>query len=173
MDLIKRIQELESSINEKFVKNNIIIRILGSTEKNKGQIIILKDKKINRGFEINVISYSQIDIIENGKVLERGLFIDNLGKWLFNLYNPIEYLYVFYGGNLNRKILTREQVNKISKETTQNFEEERKNGLLVHRKELDDQPIVENYLGPMFEEIDYGKIYLRYETQEVYDMLSR
>ena len=36
MDLIKRIQELESSINEKFVKNNIIIRILGSTEKNKG-----------------------------------------------------------------------------------------------------------------------------------------
>ena len=128
MDLIKRIQELESSINEKFVNNNIIIRILGSTEKNKGQLIILKDKKINRGFDINVISYSQIDIIENGKILERGLFIDNLGKWLFNLYNPIEYLYVFYGGNLNRRILTREQVNKISKETTQNFEEERKNG---------------------------------------------
>ena len=128
MDLIKRIQELESSINEKFVNNNIIIRILGSTEKNKGKLIILKDKKINRGFDINVISYSQIDIIENGKILERGLFIDNLGKWLFNLYNPIEYLYVFYGGNLNRRILTREQVNKISKETTQNFEEERKNG---------------------------------------------
>ena len=38
--------------------------------------------------------------------------------------------------------------------------EERKNGLLVHRKELDDQPMVENYLGPMFDEIDYGKIYL-------------
>ena len=95
MDLIKRIQELESSINEKFVNNNIIIRILGSTEKNKGQLIILKDKKINRGFDINVISYSQIDIIENGKILERGLFIDNLGKWLFNLYNTIEYLYVF------------------------------------------------------------------------------
>ena len=33
--------------------------------------------------------------------------------------------------------------------------------------------MVENYLGPMFDEIDYGKIYLRYETQEVYDMLSR
>ena len=58
MDLIKRIQELESSINKRFVKNNIIIRILGSTEKNKGQIIILKDKKINRGFEINVICYT-------------------------------------------------------------------------------------------------------------------
>ena len=135
MDLIKRIQELESSINEKFVNNNIIIRILGSTEKNKGQLIILKDKKINRGFDINVISYSQIDIIENGKILERGLFIDNLGKWLFNLYNPIEYLYVFYGGNLNRKTLTREQVNKISKENTQNFEEERKNGYCIRKSD--------------------------------------
>ena len=173
MDLIKRVQELESSINERLVKNNITVRILGSKKENKGKIIILKDKKINRGFDINVISYFQIDIIENGEILERGLFIDDLGKWLFNLYNPIEYLYVFYGGNLNRKILTREQINKISNENTQNFEEERKNGLLVHRRELDDQPMVENYLGPMFDKIDYGKIYLRYETQEVYDMLSR
>ena len=32
--------------------------------------------------------------------------------------------------------------------------------------------MVEGYLGPMFDKIDYGKIYLRYETQEVYNMLS-
>lgn len=173
MNLIKRIQELESSVNKKLTKNNIIVRILESTEENKGRITILKDKKINREFDINVISYFQVDIIEKGKIIERGLFIDDLGKWLFNLYNPIEYLYVFYGGNLNRKILTRKQVDKISTEVTQNFEKERKKGLLVHGKELDDQPIIENYLGPMFDYIDYGRIYLRYETQDVYDMLSR
>lgn len=173
MYLIKKIQELESSVNKKLTKNNIIVRILESTEENKGRITILKDKKINREFDINVISYSQVDIIEKGKIIEKGLFIDDLGKWLFNLYNPIEYLYVFYGGSLNREILTRNQVDKISTETTQNFEKERKKGLLVHRKELDDQPIIENYLGPMFDGIDYGKIYLRYETQDVYDMLAR
>lgn len=173
MDLIKRIQELESSVNKKLTKNNIIVRILENTEKNKGRITILKDKKINRKFDVSIISYSQIDIIEDGEILEKGLFIDDLGKWLFNIYNPIEYLYVFYGGGLNRKILTRNQVDKISTETTQNFEKERKEGLLVHRKELDDQPIIENYLGPMFDGIDYGKIYLRYETQDVYDMLAR
>lgn len=173
MDLIKRIQELESSVNKKLTKNNIIVRILEGPDENKGRITILKDKKINRKFDVSIISYSQIDIIEDGEILEKGLFIDDLGKWLFNIYNPIEYLYVFYGGGLNRKILTRNQVDKISTETTQNFEKERKEGLLVHRKELDDQPIIENYLGPMFDGIDYGKIYLRYETQDVYDMLAR
>lgn len=173
MNLIKSIQELESSINKKLTKNNIIVRILEGPNENKGRIIILKDKKINREFDINIISYSQIDIIEDGKILEKGIFIDDLGKWLFNIYNPIQYLYVFYGGSLNRKILTRNQVDKISTETTQNFEKERKKGLLVHRKELDDQPMIENYLGPMFDGIDYGKIYLRYETQDVYDILSR
>mgnify|MGYP001080315436 CR=1 FL=1 len=39
-------------------------------------------------------------------------------------------------------------------------------------KELDNQLTVNGYLGPIFEKIDYGKIYLRYETQEIYDMLS-
>jgi len=173
MDLIKKVQELESSINERLVKNNITVRILGSTEKNKGQIIILKDKKINKKYDINAIGHFQVDIIENGKVVETGLFIDDLGKWLFNLYNPVKYLYTFCGGNLNGKILTEEEVKKISKEYTKNFEKEREKGGVVHRKELDNQPIVEHYLAPMFEQIDYGKIYLRYETQEVYDMSSR
>lgn len=42
------------------------------------------------------------------------------------------------------------------------------NGALVHRAELDNQPILENLLGPMW---DSGG--LRYESWEVYDMLSR
>lgn len=37
-------------INEKLKSNNVVVRILGNEDKNKGSIIILKDKKINRMF---------------------------------------------------------------------------------------------------------------------------
>lgn len=172
MELIKKIQNMESEINEKLKSNNLIVRILGDENKNKGTIIILKDQKINRGFKIEIISCYQMNIIENNRKIETGLSTENLGKWIYNLYNPIEYLYLFYGGKLSGKILTKTQIDEISNENTIDFSKEREKGLLVHRKELDNQPIVRGYLGPMFEKIDYGKVYLRYETQEIYDMLS-
>lgn len=51
---------------------------------------------------------------------------------------------------------------------TDDLTESRERGGTVHRKELDNQPMVDGYLSPMW---DGGK--LRYETQEVYDKLSR
>ena len=176
--MIEKIQKLESEINEKLKSNNVVVRILGNENKNKGSIIILKDKKIHsiqslaEKLEVEIMSCSQINIIENSKKIETGLFIEDLENWIYNLYNPIEYLYKFVGGKLNNRILTREEINEISNELTKDYSEERKNGIAVHRKELDNQPTVEGYLGPMYNGIDYGKIILRYETQEVYDMLS-
>ena len=170
MAIIEKIQRLESIINEKLKESNIQINIIG--KENKGKIIISKEKRTDKVLDIYAISSCQIDILENNKIIERGIFIDNIGAWIFNLYNEIEYAYVFYGGRLNHQILTREQLNEKTDLTTPDMSFERKQGAVVHRKELDNQPIVEGYLGPMFEEIDYGKIYLRYETQEIYDMLS-
>ena len=46
--------------------------------------------------------------------------------------------------------------------------EERERGACVPRAELDNLPLVDGYLGPMW---DGGM--LRYETQDVYDCLSR
>lgn len=172
MNLINEVQKLECRINSKLEDNHIEIKIIESKDQYDGKIIILKDKKVIRVFAINMISSSQIDIYEKDKILEQGLFIDNLGAWIFNLYNNVEYLYVFYGGELNRKVFTKEGISKISIVITPNMSDERNKGFTVHRKELDEQPKVEGYLGPMFEEIDYGKIYLRYETQEIYNMLS-
>lgn len=173
MEFIKRIQALESDINKKLKSNNLLIRIIGQEDKNKGKIVILKNCKIDKYYEIEKISECQIDIFNNNRKVENGLFIDYIGQWIYNLYNNIEYCYSFYGGTLNGKILNRDTINKISNETTIDFSKERENGLLVHRKELDNQPIVKGYIGPMFEKIDYGKIYLRYETKEVYNQLSR
>lgn len=50
---------------------------------------------------------------------------------------------------------------------TEDLSELRAKGRCVHRAELDNQPIFEGFLSPMW---DGGE--LRYETQEVYDMLS-
>lgn len=46
--------------------------------------------------------------------------------------------------------------------------DERNMGVLVHREELDNLPKFEGFLGPMW---DGNRV--RYETQEVYDELSR
>lgn len=48
------------------------------------------------------------------------------------------------------------------------WSEERAMGACVPREELDEAPLVDGYLSPMW---DGGM--LRYETQEVYDVLSR
>lgn len=172
MNLIERVQEMECVINEKLRNNSISIKILANKNINKGTISIIKDEKVVRAYEIEVISSCQINIAENGKIIENGLFRDDLGKWIYNLYNPVEYLYAFYGNLLNGSILTEEQIYLITNGYTRSYEKERKSGALVPRKELDNQPKVEGYLGPMFEKIDYGKVFLRYETQEIYNMLS-
>lgn len=44
----------------------------------------------------------------------------------------------------------------------------REKGCCVHRAELDNRPKYEGFLGPMWDGGDF-----RYETQEIYDMLSR
>ena len=173
MEVIEKVKELENLINEKIIDNNVIVRITGNEEKNKGTIVILKDKKIDRVFHIETVASAQIKIVEKDKIMEHGLWIDNLTIWIYNLYNPIKYLYEFVGGRLNGKILAREEMDKIAIGITENMEKQREKGATTHRKELDNQPIVKEYLGPMFEKIDYGKIYLRYETQEVYNMISK
>lgn len=44
----------------------------------------------------------------------------------------------------------------------------RKRGACVHRAELDNKPHYTGFFGPMWDGGDF-----RYETQEIYDMLSR
>lgn len=172
MNFIERIQRSEFMINEKLKKDNILVRVFKDKQANKGKIIIRRDKVIERIFKIELVAYRQINIIENNKIIADGLHIDNLGKWLYNLYNSVEYLYVFYGGEQTGKILTREQIDKISSGVTDNIQKARNEELTANKKESNNQPIVKGYLGPIFEKIDYGKIYLRYETQEIYNMLS-
>ena len=78
--------------------------------------------------------------------------------------------YQFVGGNLSGQILTAKEIEAIAYGRTKNLSKERSEGKLVHRAELDDQPTVQNYLGPMYNGRYKDGVLLRYETHEVYDM---
>lgn len=75
---------------------------------------------------------------------------------------------IFVGGKYHGQIMDVEEVEKISNgKRSMDWSEVRSVGGCVPCKELDNQPLVDDYLGPMW---DGDK--LRYETQEVYDCLS-
>lgn len=57
---------------------------------------------------------------------------------------------------------------KHSSGKSKDFSEYRERGACVPRAELDNQPTLPNYCGPMWDGDG-----LRYETQEIYDQLSR
>ena len=75
---------------------------------------------------------------------------------------------VFVGGRYDGQVMDVTDVEKFCSGHTEDLSEVRARGGLVHRAELDNQPEVKGYCGPMW---DGGC--LRYETWDVYDMLSR
>ena len=102
--------------------------------------------------------------------------------------------YQFWGGHLNKQTFVRSEVEEIACGHTPDMTYKRVRGVLCQRQELDNQPKVAGYLGPMwdgeryilsngemvytFEKVNPDSIVevvsvLRYETQEVYNQLSR
>lgn len=77
---------------------------------------------------------------------------------------------IFVGGNLNGlecDVNELELLTEWSGRYSMNWSAERNMGAIVPRAELDNRPIINGYLSPMW---DGDK--LRYETREVYDVLS-
>lgn len=102
--------------------------------------------------------------------------------------------YQFHGGELNKRTMVRSEVEEIACGHSLDNSSRRARGILCSREELDNQPKVKGYIGPMwdgeryiltngemvykFEQVDPAAIVevvgiIRYETQEVYNMLSR
>lgn len=101
--------------------------------------------------------------------------------------------YQFVGGELNRKTLVRSEVEALACGHNPDRSRDRRAGMLVHREELDNQPKVMGYVGPMWDGerylLDDGRMVytfdrvnlasvvevvgvIRYETQEVYNQMS-
>lgn len=104
------------------------------------------------------------------------------------------YLYQFVGGPWNGMTITEQEARKEAAGISPDLSPIRAQGGLVHRPELDNQPTFKGYLGPMWDGLRWihgGKLsyewetpaavkanqspyaVIRYETQAVYDLLSR
>ena len=102
--------------------------------------------------------------------------------------------YEFIGGALPKRFWVRSEVEEMAEGHTPDRSRERLAGRLVPRKELDNQPKVAGFVGPMwdgeryllhngmmvhtFEKVNMQDVaeivgVIRYETQEAYDILSR
>lgn len=75
---------------------------------------------------------------------------------------------VFVGNGIVKEFENEKQVPFEVEKYTIDWTTERELGMCVPRAELDNQPMYKGWLGPMW---DGDR--LRYETQEVYDLLSR
>lgn len=78
---------------------------------------------------------------------------------------------VFVGGALNGQTMTTDEIyiaGHWNGKFSRSWRKEREEGRITPRPELWNQPLVDGYLSPMWDGDG-----LRYETQEVYDILSR
>lgn len=186
---VERLKEVEEAINIKAKIRGFIVDITDNRN-NNGSITIwefnkntkhlnemqtfMEMKTFVETLDIEGVADFQITIKKDNEILEHGLFLDNITQWIYNRLNNenIEFMYEFIGGKYNGQTMTRTEVEIISSGTTEDLTHIRQQGGTCHRKELDNQPLVNGYLSPMFSHIDYGLIYLRYETQEVYNIMS-
>lgn len=186
---VERLKEVEEAINIKAKIRGFIVDITDNRN-NNGSITIwefnkntkhlnemqtfMEMKTFVETLDIEGVADFQVSIKKDNEILEHGLFLDNITKWIYNRLNneDIEFMYEFIGGKYNGQTMTRIEVESISNGKTEDLTHIRQQGGTCHREELDNQPLVNGYLSPMFSHIDYGLIYLRYETQDVYNTMS-
>lgn len=170
---VERLKEVEENINIKAKIRGFMVDITDNRN-NNGSITIwefnkntkhlnemqtfIETKTFVETLDIEGVADFQVTIKKDNEILEHGLSLDKITQWIYNRLNNenIEFMYEFIGGKYNGQTMTRTEVESLSHGTT----------------ELENQPLVDGYLSPMFSHIDYGLIYLRYETQEVYNTMS-
>lgn len=183
---VEKLKEHEYDMNIKAQVRNFKVEITDNGD-NTGSITVWKFNKNKKNLsemltfietqtfvetlDIEGIADFQVSIKKENEILEDGLFLDKITKWIYNRLNNenIEFMYEFVGGKYNGQTMTKAEVETLSRGLTEDLTHIRQKGGTCQRKELDNQPLVDGYLSPMFSHIDYGLVYLRYETQEVYN----
>lgn len=183
---VEKLKEHEYDMNIKAQVRNFKVEITDNGD-NTGSITVWKFNKNKKNLsemltfietqtfvetlDIEGIADFQVSIKKENEILEDGLFLDKITKWIYNRLNNknIEFMYEFVGGKYNGQTMTKAEVETLSHGLTEDLTHIRQKGGTCQRKELDNQPLVDGYLSPMFSHIDYGLVYLRYETQEVYN----
>lgn len=116
-----------------------------------------------------------------------------MAEYFDKVEREMTFLCHFVGGPRNGQYIPVGIAEVMTAERSADKSKERAAGRLVHRAELDNRPVFQGYLGPMWDGIRYevdGKLksdwaipefdqiglepigILRYETQKVYDAMS-
>ena len=80
----------------------------------------------------------------------------------------------FYGGDLDGLRIPLETAEQLTNLRTEDLSYIRQRGGFTRREELDNKPELPGYIGPMWDGTRPGNVaVLRYETQDIYDAMSR
>ena len=122
------------------------------------------------------VSMYQVDVFDdNHNQIGYGVNVEKIKGEVFTEFTDNDYLYELVGGEY-AGTYTRAEAEKLpikEPDLTPDESEIRNNGGFTHRKELDNQFQFKGYLGPMWNGIQDGKPVIRYETQQVYNQLSK
>lgn len=122
------------------------------------------------------VSMYQVDVFDdNHNQIGYGVNVEKIKGEVFTEFTDNDYLYELVGGEY-AGTYTRAEAEKLpikELDLTPDESEIRNNGGFTHRKELDNQFQFKGYLGPMWNGIQDGKPVIRYETQQVYNQLSK
>lgn len=169
MTIIEILKEQEQLLNALALVRGFSINI--DLDKNNSDLGVLtvycKKGKITYLYKFNIekIFDAQINIKINNTILEKALFSNNLITWLFNFiyYDCINFLYRFFGGKYNNRIMEKEELEKecnfiLRIPTREEFFSE--------RTRCKSQPKINGYLKPRFSHMESGLIYFDYESLE-------
>lgn len=122
------------------------------------------------------VSMYQVDVFDdNHNQIGYGVNVEKIKDEVFTEFTDNDYLYELVGGEY-AGTYTKAEADKLpikEPDLTPDESEIRNNGGFTHRKELDNQLQFKGYLGPMWNGIQDGKPVIRYETQQVYNQLSK
>ena len=175
--LVEEVKELDESTSD--FEITMTDRIADNLGINKDEITetngIIEFSYNGKTYKAEPISSCQVKILdEDGKEVSYGVVVDKIKEEVFTEYNKNDFIYQLVGGEY-AGTYTREEAEKLpilEPKLSPDDSEVRNNGGFTHRKELDNQLQFKGYLGPMWNGTEDGKGVIRYETQEVYNMLS-
>ena len=128
-----------------------------------------------RVFYLIPVTMSQFDVYDaDENLITKSEFAKYIVDEVLSDKSNLEFVYEIVGGDCAGKY-SREELEALpcfSGKYTDDQSEIRANGGFTSREELDNQPILNGYVGPMMDGWENHKMRIRYETQEVYDRLS-
>ena len=122
-------------------------------------------------------SMYQVDLFDdNNNQIGWGVAVDSIKQEVFTDYSKNDNMVYDLVGGEYAGTYTYDELVKLPIYIKDNddtaIKNARNNSGFTPRKELDDQPVLNGYLGPMWDGVKDNQAHIRYETQDVYDMMS-